>query len=70
MATRRLNEKTRQDIFRKLVMTQDMGIMSVPDSRSTICKEFDITDELLRQIEEEGLEAEWPPLNEAVEHVR
>ncbi len=70
MAARRVNEKTRQEIFRKLVVTQDMGIMSVADSRSTICKEFDISDELLRQIEEEGLEAEWPPLNEAIEHVR
>jgi hypothetical protein len=70
MASRRLNEKNRQEIFRKLVMTQDLGIMSVADSRATVSKEFEITDELLRQIEEEGLEAEWPPLNEAVEPVR
>jgi hypothetical protein len=70
MANRRLSEKNRQDIFRKLVMTQDLGVMSVPDSRASVCKEFDISDELLREIEEEGLEAEWPPLNEAVEHVR
>jgi hypothetical protein len=70
MAARRLNERNRQEIFRKLVMTQDLGIMSVAESRATVCKEFEITDELLREIEEEGLEAEWPPLNEAVEPVR
>jgi len=50
-------------------MTQDLGMMSVPESRAAVCKEFEITDEVLRQIEEEGLEAEWPPLNEAVQEV-
>ena len=69
MANRRLNEKNRQEIFRKLVMTQDLGVMSVADSRAAVCKEFDISDELLRQIEEEGLEAEWPPLDETMEQV-
>jgi hypothetical protein len=70
MANKRLNEKTKQEIFQKLVTTQDMGIMSVPESRAAVCKEFDVTDEVLRQIEEEGLEAEWPPLNEAVQEVQ
>ena len=69
MSTRRLNEKSRQEIFHKLVITQDMGIMSVGESRARVAKEFEITDELLKQIEEEGLEAEWPPLNEAVQKV-
>jgi hypothetical protein len=69
MSIRRLNEKMRQEIFHKLVMTQDLGIMTVGESRSRVCKEFEITDDLLKQIEEEGLNAEWPPLNEAVQQV-
>jgi hypothetical protein len=69
MRTKRLTEKARQEIFQKLVMTQDLGIMTVGESRALVCKEFDISDELLKQIEDEGLNAEWPPLNEAVQEV-
>ena len=69
MRAKRLTLQQRREIFSALVATQDQGIMSVPDSRATVCKEYDISDELLRQIEEEGLEAEWPPLNEAVQEV-
>jgi hypothetical protein len=69
MTIRRLNEKMRQEVFHKLVVTQDMGIMSVGESRARVCKEFEIANETLKEIEEEGLEAEWPPLNEAVHKV-
>ena len=44
-------------------------MMTVPQSREHVSKQFEITDAQLRQIEEEGLEKEWPPLNEAVEKV-
>ena len=59
----------RQEIFRALVNTQDLGLMTVPQSREHVSKEFEITDAQLRQIEEEGLDKEWPPLNEAVREV-
>ncbi len=69
MTTKRLTLQQRREIFRALVTTQDMGLMTVPQSREHVSKQFDITDAQLRQIEEEGLEKEWPPLNEAVEKV-
>ena len=38
--------------------------MSVAESRKHVIEQFKITDIQLRQIEEEGLDKEWPPLNE------
>jgi hypothetical protein len=69
MRTKRLTLQQRRDIFRTLVNTQDLGMMSVPQSRQHVTKQFEITEVQLRQIEEEGLEKEWPPLNEAVQEV-
>jgi hypothetical protein len=69
MPTKRLTVQERREIFHALVTTQDMGLMSVPQSRQHVTKQFDITEAQLREIEEEGLDKEWPPLNEAVERV-
>ncbi len=69
MTAKRLTLQQRREIFRALVNTQDLGMMSVPQSREHVSKQFEITDEQLRQIEEEGLEKEWPPLNESVHEV-
>jgi hypothetical protein len=66
---KRLTLQQRRDIFRSLVTTQDLGVMPVSQSRQTVMKQFEITDSQLRQIEDEGLEKEWPPLNEAVQEV-
>jgi len=65
MRTKRLTTKQRQEIFYELVATQDLGIMTVPESVQHIIKKFDITEAQLRQIEDEGIEKEWPPLNES-----
>jgi hypothetical protein len=70
MPAKRMTIQERREIFHALVSTQDMGIMTVPQSREHVSKQFDITDAELRQIEEEGLEKEWPPLNEAVQEVQ
>jgi hypothetical protein len=69
MRAKRLTLQQRREIFRALVTTQDLGMMTVPQSRQHVSKQFEITDAQLRQIEEEGLEKEWPPLNEAVQEV-
>ena len=69
MRTKRLTLQQRQEVFHALVTMQDLGLMSVGESRQHIEKQFEITDAQLRQIEEEGLEHEWPPLNEAVQIV-
>jgi hypothetical protein len=65
MRAKRLTLSERRDIFRALVVTQDAGTMSVPESRESVIKQFKITESQLRAIEEEGLEREWPPLDEA-----
>jgi len=70
MPAKRMTIQERREVFHALVSTQDMGVMSVPQSREHVSKQFDITDAELRQIEEEGLEKEWPPLNEAVQEVQ
>jgi hypothetical protein len=69
MRAKRLTVQQRREIFHALVATQDTGLMSVPESREHVTRQFDITEAQLKQIEEEGLDKEWPPLNEAVEQV-
>jgi hypothetical protein len=68
MRTKRLTLQQRRDIFRDLVATQDMGI-PVRQSYQVISERFEITESQLRQIEEEGLDKEWPPLNQAMQEV-
>jgi hypothetical protein len=68
MSTKRLTLQQRRDIFRDLVDTQDHG-MPVRRSYQIITERFEISDSQLKQIEDEGLEKEWPPLNEAMQEV-
>jgi hypothetical protein len=69
MKTKRLTLQQRKEIFRELVRTQDQNVMTVPDSRKTIIRQYDITDAQLREIEEEGTSKDWPPLNEPLQKV-
>jgi hypothetical protein len=69
MTTKRLTLQQRKEIFRELVRTQDQNVMTIPDSRRSIIRQFNITDAQLRQIEEEGTEKDWPPLNEPLQKV-
>jgi hypothetical protein len=66
MRAKRLTLQQRREIFHTLVLTQDM-VANVPRSRQIVTEKYDITEAQLRQIEEEGLEKEWPPLSEAVQ---
>ena len=66
MRAKRLTLQQRREIFSALVAAQDQGTMSVAESRKQMMDQFEITDAQLRQIEEEGLDKEWPPLNEEV----
>lgn len=68
MPTKRLTLSQRQEIFRDLVRTQDMGLI-VAKSRQIVTEKFEITEAQLRAIEDEGLDNEWPPLSEAVQKV-
>jgi hypothetical protein len=67
MRTKRLTTQQRQEIFHALVTTQDLGLMTVAESVQHTIKQFDITEAQLRQIEDEGIDKEWPPLNEAAQ---
>jgi hypothetical protein len=69
VASKRLTVQQRKQIFRALVTVQDEGRMTVAESFRHITKEFDITESQLRQIQDEGIEKEWPPLDEAVQSV-
>jgi hypothetical protein len=51
----------RQLIFRAVVEAQDAG-MSVPDSRIDVAKRFSVTEEEIKEIEQEGMANQWPPL--------
>lgn len=64
MRTKRLTLSQRKEIFATLVATQDLGTMTVPESRQHVIKQFGVNDAQLKQVEEEGIEKEWPPLNE------
>jgi hypothetical protein len=49
------------EIFQALVEAQDQE-MTVPQSRRTVAERFNITENQVRQIENEGLDRQWPPL--------
>ena len=68
MRAKRLTLQQRREIFHSLVTTQDM-VPNVPRSRQIVTEKFDISEAQLRQIEDEGLDKELPPLSEAVQEV-
>jgi hypothetical protein len=49
----------RQEVFRALVELQDRGV-GVVQSRKVIARRFGLEPYLLAEIEEEGLEEDWP----------
>lgn len=51
----------RKEIFFALVDAQDRA-KTVSDSRKLMAKRFGVTDAEIKQIEREGLDNEWPPL--------
>ncbi len=69
MASKRLTVQQRKEIFHSVVTTQDTHLMSIPDSYRHVAEQFEITEQQVRQIAEEGIDKEWPPLNEAAEEV-
>jgi len=60
---RTLSEKRRKEVFLALVAAQDQEL-DVPRSRRVVAKRFGITEDQVRDIEEEGLDGQWPPLDE------
>jgi len=67
MGVKRLSIQQRKEIFLALVTAQDTGLMTVGQSLQHIRQQYDLTDTQLRQIEEEGIDKDWPPLDEAIQ---
>jgi hypothetical protein len=59
---RELPESERREIFLALVEAQDRD-PSVAKSREAISERFNITAKQVRQIESEGVDNSWPPLD-------
>jgi DNA-directed RNA polymerase sigma subunit (sigma70/sigma32) len=51
----------RMEMFLALVEAQDRD-MTVTQSRQAIAERFGVSEQRVRQIEREGLDANWPPL--------
>jgi hypothetical protein len=64
MRSKRLTVGQKKEIFHALVVMQDQGDLSVSDSKKRVMEQFHVTENQLRQIQDEGIEKEWPPLNE------
>ena len=58
-----LSEDERKAVFLALVAAQDAG-MGVAQSREEVAERFGISDREVRRVEQEGLDAGWPPLSE------
>ena len=56
-----LPEDRRKEIFLALVDAQDQELGTVR-ARRLIATRFNISENQVRQIEEEGLDQQWPPL--------
>ena len=61
MPDQALPEPRRKDIFLALVEAQDHG-MSPAASRKLVAWRFGVSEGQVREIEQEGLDKEWPPL--------
>ena len=61
MSDEPLPEPRRKDIFLALVEAQDRK-MSPAASRKLVAWRFGVSEGQVREIEQEGLDKEWPPL--------
>ena len=51
----------RQTLFRTLIEAQDAG-QSVAESRKAVAKQYGVSEEVVKEIEREGIDEQWPPL--------
>jgi hypothetical protein len=63
LATQAVAEGRRRDIFLALVAAQDQA-MGVAQSRTLVAERFGVSEQQVREIEQEGLERQWPPLGD------
>ena len=56
-----LSEDSRKEVFLALVDLQDHEL-DVAQSRRLVGQRFGISESVVRQIEREGMDRQWPPL--------
>jgi hypothetical protein len=56
-----LSEDRRKEVFLALVDLQDHEL-EVAESRRLVAQRFGISESVVRQIEREGMDRQWPPL--------
>jgi hypothetical protein len=56
-----LSQAERMDIFLAVVQAQD-DRMTVLQARKVVAGRFGVSEQQVRQIEQEGLDNNWPPL--------
>lgn len=69
MSAKRLTIKQRKDIFLALVNLQDEKRVTTAESIRQISEQNAISEDQLRQIMEEGIDKEWPPLDEVAQAI-
>ena len=52
----------RREVFAALVAAQDAGL-GVAASRQQVAAQYGLTTKTMEKIENEGLDAQWPPLH-------
>ena len=56
-----LTQAERMEIFLAVVQAQD-DRMTVPQARTVVAGRFGVSEQQVRQIEQEGVDNDWPPL--------
>jgi ribonuclease HII len=59
--SKKLSAEQRKAIFRSVIEAQDAG-QSVEGSRKAVAKQYEVSEELVKKIEQEGSDKDWPPL--------
>lgn len=58
------SEERRREIFAALVEAQDRA-RSLHEAKQQVLAQFGVTWGIVEQIEQEGIDKDWPPLGEA-----
>jgi DNA-directed RNA polymerase sigma subunit (sigma70/sigma32) len=66
MQVKRLTVKQKKEIFKALVELQDRNQLKISETIQQVAEQFGISEKEVRKIEDEGIEREWPPLEQAI----
>lgn len=66
MVSETIPEGTRKEIFEAVVRGQDLAMArgeSPGDIRNQVAEEYGVSADVVREIEDEGIDKAWPPLD-------